>query len=72
MLEKNALPDALELLSDNQIAIAAAVEELALWVRQRGSENVADNVRGALDALDRNAKPLQEAIESLKSNADSA
>ncbi|WP_166359268.1 hypothetical protein [Pseudomonas akapageensis] len=71
MIEKNALPVALELISDNQIAIAAAVEELALWVRQSGSQKIADNVRGALDTIDRNATLLQEAICSLR-NAHTA
>jgi deoxyxylulose-5-phosphate synthase len=68
MPNQNALSNALELLNDNQVAIAAAVEELALWVRQRRSENVANNVCSALDALDRNAKSLKTAIESLKAN----
>ena len=28
--------------------------ELTLWVEQRGAADVADNVRGALDEIDRN------------------
>ena len=28
--------------------------ELTLWVEQRGSADVADNVRGALEAIDKN------------------
>jgi len=28
--------------------------ELSNWVEQRGSADVADNVRGALEAIDRN------------------
>ena len=28
--------------------------ELTLWVEQRGAPDVADNVRSALDAIDRN------------------
>ena len=28
--------------------------ELTLWVEQRGAADVADNVRSALDAIDRN------------------
>lgn len=28
--------------------------ELTLWVEQRGAADVADNVRGALDTIDKN------------------
>ncbi|UVM34397.1 hypothetical protein [Pseudomonas sp. B21-019] len=37
--------------TQNQIALGAAVEELSNWVEQRGSADVAENVRGALSTL---------------------
>ncbi|MDW2779761.1 hypothetical protein [Pseudomonas sp. BEA3.1] len=60
--------DALELLHLNQIAIRAALEELSLWVSQRGSTNVHDNVMNALQTLDRNAGAINSAIELLRSD----
>jgi hypothetical protein len=38
----------------NQLALEAAIMELTLWVEQRGAADVAENVRGALEAIDRN------------------
>lgn len=59
--------DTLELLHLNQIAIRAALEELSLWIKQRGSTNVHDNVLGALATLDTNAEAIASGIESLRS-----
>lgn len=41
-------------LSHNQIALGTAIEEFSHWVKQRGSADVASNVRGALETLDEN------------------
>ncbi|WP_150794923.1 hypothetical protein [Pseudomonas fluorescens] len=41
-------------LNKNQLALEAAIMELTLWVEQRGSADVAGNVRGALEAIDKN------------------
>ncbi|WP_264311984.1 hypothetical protein [Pseudomonas putida] len=38
----------LELLHLNQIAIRAAIVEVSIWVRRRGSTNVHDNTMTAL------------------------
>lgn len=40
--------------NENQLALEAAIMELSNWVEQRGSADVGDNVRGALDAIDKN------------------
>lgn len=40
--------------NQNQIALRSAVEELSNWVEQRGSADIADNVRCALATLDEN------------------
>jgi hypothetical protein len=40
-------------INENQLALEAAILERSNWVEQRGSA-VADNVRGALEEIDRN------------------
>lgn len=37
------IPSLIYKLNENQLAIAAAVEELSIWVEQRGSTDVAVN-----------------------------
>lgn len=59
--------DMLELLLLNQHALRAGLEELSLWIKQRGSSNVHDNVLGALTTLDTNAQAIAAGIESLRS-----
>lgn len=54
-------------MNQNQLALGAAVEELAVWVEQRGSADVANNVRGALDTLDKNLDFINLALLSLPS-----
>ena len=44
--------DALELLMLNQNALGAAIEELSLWVRDKGGIETYRNVLGALETLD--------------------
>ena len=48
------LPSLLLKINENQLALEAAIMELTNWVEQRGAAEVADNVRGALEAIDRN------------------
>ncbi|MDO7900607.1 hypothetical protein Q6A47_01380 [Pseudomonas sp. K13] len=67
MEEKAALTaDTLELLHLNQIAIRAAIEELSLWISERGSVQTHDNVMGALRALDVNADAIWTSIAELR------
>lgn len=61
-----AIADALEALHMNQQAIRASTEEIALWLRARGSENTFENAMVALQALDTNAEALVSAIERLR------
>lgn len=62
-----ATANALELLHINQQAIRASVEEIALWLRARGSENTFQNAMVALQALDANAEAIASAIDRLRS-----
>lgn len=61
-----AIADALEALHMNQQAIRASVEEIALWLRARGSENTFENAMAALEALDTNAGAIASVIERLR------
>lgn len=57
-----ATADVLTLLLHNQHALAAAIEELALWVRSTGSPQVHDNVITALQTIDKNASAITAGI----------
>jgi len=59
--------DTLELLLLNQVAIRAALEELSLWVSQRGSVVTHENVMAALATLDTHAEAISCGIELLRS-----
>lgn len=62
-----AIADALESLHMNQQAIRASVEEMALWLRARGSEDTFQNAMVALQALDTTSGSIEVAIERLRS-----
>ncbi|WP_350598116.1 hypothetical protein [Pseudomonas sp. 65/3-MNA-CIBAN-0223] len=48
------LPSLLYKINENQLSLQAAIMELTIWVEQRGSAEVAGNVRSALQTIDRN------------------
>ncbi|NBB33077.1 hypothetical protein [Pseudomonas sp. BC115LW] len=54
MPNSDLLPSLLFKIHENQLALEAAIMELSNWMEARGSADVAENVRGALDTLDRN------------------
>ncbi|MDD1002456.1 hypothetical protein [Pseudomonas sp. TNT2022 ID642] len=54
MPNSDLLPSLLFKINENQLALEAAIMELTLWVEQRGSADVAENVRESLAAIDRN------------------
>jgi len=54
MPNSDLLPPLLFKINENQLALEAAILELSNWVEQRGGAEVAENVRGALIAIDRN------------------
>lgn len=61
-----ATADALTLLLHNQHALAAAIEEFAVWLSANGVEAVADNAVMAMETLDTNAKAITDAIMRLR------
>ncbi|MNC34398.1 hypothetical protein D3C81_1282160 [compost metagenome] len=54
MSNADLLPSLLFKINQKQLALEAAIMVLTNWVEQRGSGDVAENVRGALEAIDRN------------------
>ncbi|MFJ2684028.1 hypothetical protein ACIOYV_09825 [Pseudomonas sp. NPDC087342] len=61
-----ATADVLTLLLHNQHALAAAIEEVALWAKAGGSPYTHDNAVTALQTLDTNASAITEAINRLR------
>jgi len=64
--QNEAVANALELLMISQNGLGAAIEELAKWIGERGSTDVADNAVTALEVLDRNAQGIASAIRILR------
>ncbi|MFJ4066794.1 hypothetical protein ACIPW4_16080 [Pseudomonas sp. NPDC089996] len=58
--------DMLELLHLNQTALRAGLEELPLWIKQRGSTNVHGNVLSIMHTPDTNAEAIASGIQSLR------
>lgn len=61
-----AAADVLTLLVHNQYALAAAIEEVALWVRANGSNEVHETALTALQTLDANASAITHGIFKLR------
>jgi hypothetical protein len=54
-------------INEHQLALEAATQELSNWVEQRGSADVADNVLGALEDIDRNEEFIKLSLAVLMS-----
>lgn len=65
MPNSDLLPSLLCKINENQLALEAAIMELTLWVEQRGSAEVAGNVRGALQTIDRNEEFIKMTLALL-------
>ena len=65
MPNSDLLPSLLYKINENQHALEAAIMELTLWVEQRGSAEVAGNVRGALQTIDRNEEFIKMTLAVL-------
>jgi len=66
MSAEYSLTDVLTRIYQNQLALEAAVMELTLWVELRGSADVGENVRGALEAIGENAGHIKQGLARLK------
>jgi hypothetical protein len=65
MPNSDLLPSLLFKLNENQLALEAAILELSNWVEMRGSADVVDNVRGALETIDRNEEFIKMSLAVL-------
>ena len=61
-----ATADVLTLLLHNQHALAAAIEEVALWARSIGAPETHDNAITTLGTLDTNAAAITAGILKLR------
>ena len=67
MANSDLLPSLLFKINENQLALEAAILELSNWVEARGSADVADNVRNALDTIDKNEEFIKLTLAVLMS-----
>jgi hypothetical protein len=65
MQNSDLLPSLLFKINQNQLALEAAIMELSNWVEQRGAADVAENVRGALDTIDKNEEFIKMTLAVL-------
>ncbi|WP_085747281.1 hypothetical protein [Pseudomonas sp. R45(2017)] len=65
MSNSDLLPSLLMKIDENQHALEAAIMELTLWVEQRGSEDVGENVRSSLAAIYRNEEFIKMTLAVL-------
>ncbi|KPN91824.1 hypothetical protein [Pseudomonas nunensis] len=63
---KETIADVLELLTLNQEAMSACIEELALHLLGTGATELHTNIQGALTTLDTNAQGITSAIRILR------
>lgn len=66
MPAKTPLSDILEALHENQLALADAVESVAMWIDQRGGTEVSSSILGAVVTLDINSERIRARIDALK------
>ena len=67
MPNSDLLPSLLFKINENQLALEAAILELSNWVELQGAAEVADNVRGALDTIDKNEEFIKLTLAVLMS-----
>lgn len=68
MAGEYSLPDLLERMYENQLALEAALMELALQSEKQGMDEVGNNVRGALFVIGENAGHIKQGLAKLRSN----
>ncbi len=66
MSEKYSMPDLLERMYENQLALEAALMELALQSEKQGLREVGNNVRGALSVIGENAGYIKQGLAKLR------
>ncbi|WGT26134.1 hypothetical protein [Pseudomonas marginalis] len=66
MASEYSLSDVLDRFYQNQLALEAAVMELALWAEQQNATELGENVRGALHTIGENAGHIKQGLARLK------
>lgn len=66
MASEYSLADMLERIYHNQLALEAAVMEVALWAERQNAGEVGENVRGALHTIDENAGHIKQSLARLR------
>ncbi|WP_340051380.1 hypothetical protein [Pseudomonas proteolytica] len=61
-----ATADVLTLLLHNQLALAAAIEEVALWAKASGSSEAHEQIIAAMETLDANTSAITTGILKLR------
>lgn len=61
-----SLPDMLERIYENQLALEAAIMELSLWTAAQGGIQADENIRGALETIGENAGYIKQALARLR------
>jgi hypothetical protein len=61
-----SLPDTLERIYENQLALEAALMEFTLLIEGQGNAEVGGNVRGALETIGENAGHIKQGLARLK------
>lgn len=64
-----SLPDVLERMYRNQLALEAALMELTLLVESQGHAEAGDNIRTALETIGENAGHINQGFARLKAQA---
>lgn len=64
-----SLPDVLERMYQNQIALEASLMELTLLVESQGHAEAGDNIRSALDVIGENAGHINQGLARLKAQS---
>jgi hypothetical protein len=67
MSKEYSLPDLLERIYENQLALEAALMEFALQSEKHGFSEVSNNVRGALFVIGDNAGHIKQGLAKLRS-----
>ncbi|MFC6298083.1 hypothetical protein GNF76_26260 [Pseudomonas sp. CCM 7893] len=69
MPNQYVLPDMLEKIYENQLALEAALMELTLEVERQGAGVAGENVRGALHTIGENAGHIKQSLAKLRADS---
>lgn len=69
MPNQHSLPDVLEKIYENQLALEAAIMELSLAIERQGDATVGENVREALSTIEENVGQVTQALKKLKTDS---